>query len=193
MHGRPPTGPNPWRWGAIGLLVVLVAWLVPNPLPWRSPFQGGGGPPRVGAEPVNVNAGAEVAARTGRSVSASTTPPKPRPKPVPRVPAGFRGAWRGEGVNFVGSPNFTVIVTFPASTPGSVVATADFPTLGCQEVWQLETSTPTMLTLRASLASGLCVVRPLRVQARLLDRTHLFVQWRLLNSVVESEARLNRT
>jgi hypothetical protein len=108
------------------------------------------------------------------------------------VPAGFHGAWRGAGVNLLDGTKFTVIVAFPASTPGAVVATADFPSYGCQEVWQLEQSTPTALTLRATVAAGLCIVRPLRVQARLLDRTHLFVQWRLLNSVVESEAELTR-
>jgi hypothetical protein len=194
MHGRAPTGPNPWRWGVLGLLVVLLAWLVPNPLPWRSPFQSSG-PHRSGAQAADLSIGAAVAARTQRSVSTSSTPAKPKPKPKPappRVPAGFRGAWRGEGVNFLGSPKFTVIVTFPTSTPGSVVATADFPTIGCQEVWQLEQGTPTVLTLRATLAGGPCLVRPLRVQVRLLDRSHLFVQWRLLNSVVESEAQLMR-
>jgi hypothetical protein len=190
MHGRPPTGPNPWRWGAIGLLVVLLAWLVPNPLPWRSPFQRDG-QQRVGAEAVDLSVGAEVAARTQLSVSAPAPPATPRPVP-PRVPPGFHGAWRGDGVNFLGGGTFSVTVTFPARATGAVVATADFPTLGCQEVWQLEKSAPAALTLRATLAAGLCVVRPLRVQAKLLDRTHLFVQWQLLNSVVESEARLDR-
>jgi hypothetical protein len=190
MHGRPPSGPNPWRWGAIGLLVVLLAWLVPNPLPWRSPFQRDGHRSAdVGA--IELSAGAEVAAHTQRSVSVSPTPARPKQAP-PRVPAGFHGSWRGDGVNFLGGGTFSVTVTFPVSTPGSVVATADFPTLGCQEVWQLQRSTPKVLTLGATLASGLCVVRPLRVQATLRDRTHLFVQWRLLNSVVESEAQLAR-
>jgi hypothetical protein len=189
MHSRAPTGPRPWRWAALGLLVVLLGWLVPNPLPWRSPLQGGD-PAHTGAQTASLAVGGGVAARTQLSISA---PPTSTPKPVPpRVPAGFHGAWRGNGVNFLGSPQFTVVVTFPASTPGSVVATADFPTLGCREVWQLEQSTPTVLTLRATLAAGPCLVRPLRVQAKLTDRTHLFVQWQLLNSVVESEARLAR-
>jgi hypothetical protein len=155
-----------------------------------------GAPQRSAAEPADLAVGADVAARAGRSIAAPSTPAtpgRPGPKPAPpRVSAGFHGAWRGAGVNLLDSTRFTVIVAFPASTPGVVVATADFPTYGCQEVWQLEQSTPTALTLRATVASGLCVVRPLRVQARLLDRTHLFVQWRLLNSVVESEAQLTR-
>jgi hypothetical protein len=177
---------------ALGLLVVLSGWLIPSPLPWRSPFQGGD-PRPTAAQAADLAVGGEMAARSQRSVSVSSPPATPRPKPAPpRVPGGFRGAWRGDGVNFVGSPQFTVIVTFPGSSPGSVVATADFPTLGCQEAWQLERSTPTVLTLRATLTGGPCLVRPLRVEATLLDPSHLFVQWQLLNAVVESEARLTR-
>jgi hypothetical protein len=175
---------------ALGLLVVLLGWLVPNPLPWRSPFQGGG-PGRVTAPTAELAVGAGMAGRTERSISVSSPPATPKPA-SPRVPGAFRGAWRGNGVNFLGSPPFTVVVTFPARAAGALVATADFPTLGCREVWRLEQSTPTVLTLRATLASGLCLARPLRVQAKLTDRTHMFVQWQLLSSVVESEAKLGR-
>jgi hypothetical protein len=191
MHSTVRTRPGAWRWVGAALLVVLLGWLVPNPLPWRSPFQGS--PRQVTGAAAGLAPGGGLAADTTLSVSASATPRPPNPRPpTPHVSAGFRGTWRGLSVNYVGSPGSIVIVTFPARNPGSVVATADFPTLGCREVWQLQQSTPTLLTLQATLAFGLCQVRPLRVQARLLDRTHLFVQWRLLDSVIESEAQLAR-
>jgi hypothetical protein len=172
----------------VGVLVVLLGWLVPNPLPWRSPFEGGGGKPAATqAGGPDLAAGAEVAARTNRSVpAAAPTPPRPA-----GVPTAFRGIWHGHGVNFVGSPEFDTVVTFRAGT--GVVATADFPSLGCQEVWQLRTSTPTVLTLQATLAQGLlCVQRPLRVQVTLLGPKRIHVRWTLADGVVESEATLTR-
>ena len=190
MHGRAQAESKPWLWVAIGVLVVLLGWLVPNPLPWRSPFEGGGGGPAASqAGRPNLAAGAEVAAHTNRRVPPAPTA-TPTPPPPAGMPAAFKGTWHGHGVNFVGSGNFDTVVTFRASTATSVVATADFPTLGCQEAWQLRTSTPTVLTLKATLAQGLCIQRPLQVQVKLLDAKRIYVQWKLENNVVESEATL---
>ena len=187
MHARPQADSKPLRWVAIGVLVVLLGWLVPNPLPWRSPFEGGGDPAPAQAGGPDLAAGAEVAARTNRSVPAAA-PTRPAPA---GVPVAFRGIWHGHGVNFVGSPEFDTVVTFRAGT--GVVATANFPSLGCQEIWQLRTSTPTVLTLQATLAQGLlCIQRPLRVQVTLLGPKRIQVRWTLADGVVESEATLTR-
>jgi len=193
MHGRAQPGSKTRLWVAVGLLVVLLGWLVPNPLPWRSPFEGRGAgseAPGAGGRP-GLAAGAEIAARTNRSIS---PPPvaSPTPPPPVGVPDAFKGRWHGHGVNFVGTGNFDTVVTFRAQTATSVVATADFPNLGCQEAWQLQKSTPTVLTLAATLAQGPCVQRPLQVQVKLLDAKRIFVQWKLANDVVESEATLTR-
>jgi hypothetical protein len=188
------------------LLVVLLAWLVPSPLPWRSPLQARA---NAGAEPADLAAGAAVVGKaSGSFVPSPSGAPKPTgsngptgstgpsgsgvPAPRPIVPPAFKGTWRGQGGNFLTGDKFTVIVTIPVRPAGSAAATADFLTYGCQETWQLEQSTPKVLTLRATLTGGVCIVRPLRVQVTLIDRLHVLVQWRLLNSVIESQAQLSR-
>lgn len=194
MRGRTSAGRNPWLWAAIVLLVALLAWLAPSPLPWRSPLQGGGdrgiaaGPGRL-----DLAAGAEAVAHTTRSLPPAPPTSQPgRPPAAPTVPAAFKGNWHGHGTNFVGSGNFDAVVTFPRQTPRLVVATATFPTYGCQEAWRLQQSTPTTLTLQATLAGGLCLARPLTVSVKLLDSKRIYVQWRLENGVVESDATLTR-
>lgn len=195
------------------VLVVLLAWLVPNPLPWRSPFEGR--PGNAGAQPGGLAAGAAVigdisgtippppsGTADGGGPTASAQPsaqPSARPSGPrgtggarPAVPAAFRGSWRGHGSNFLDGSQFNVVVTIRAKPAGSAAATADFPSIGCQEAWQLEKTTAKLLTLRATLVAGLCVARPLEVQVRLLAHDQVFVRWRLLTAAVESEATLTR-
>jgi hypothetical protein len=187
------------------VLVVLLAWLVPSPLPWRSPFEGRSD--RAGAQQGELSVGAGVNADisgtvppppsgtsggpTATSSARPSTPGTPTNAPT-TVPAAFRGTWHGHGSNLLDGSQFTVAVTIRAKPAGSVAATADFPSLGCQESWQLRKTTAQVLTLTASLASGLCVVRPLQVQVQLLAHDRVFIRWRLQDSVVESEATLTR-
>jgi hypothetical protein len=200
MHGRTSIGSDPRLWAAVVLLAGALAWLVPNPLPWRSPFESRNGTPiAAGPGGLDLAAGAEAVAHTTRSVPPApktTTPPTstvpPKSTTPGTVPAAFKGSWHGHGTNFVGSGNFDTVVTFPEHTARLVVATADFPTFGCQEAWQLRKTTPTVLTLQATVASGLCVQRPLTVTVTLLDPRRVYVRWVLANGVVESDATLTR-
>jgi hypothetical protein len=190
------------------VLVVLLAWLVPSPLPWRSPFEGRSG--TAGGHPAGLSAGAAVIAdvsgtipppASGTAGGASPTPtasptasaaPSGPARPPTTIPAGFRGTWHGHGDNLLDGRTFGVAVTIRAKPAGSVAATADYPSYGCRETWQLERATARVLTLRATLISGLCISRPLEVQVTLLPHDQVLIRWQLLDSVTESQATLTR-
>jgi hypothetical protein len=187
---RPGTRPW-WRWVAAAVALGLLLWLVPNPLPWRSPLQHRTpGTARELGLSIGVAANAEVDRPVG-----SAPPPTPTPTRTPTspVPAAFHGQWRGNGINHLTGDTFTTVIAFYADVPGSVVAIADFPTYTCRELWQLDRPpSARLVVLRATLAAGACVQRPLRVRARLLDAGHLLVEWHLTDAAgtLESEARV---
>jgi hypothetical protein len=182
VHGTASRG----RLLLAGGAVVLLAWLVPSPLPWTSPLQAGA--TRTPAQQLGLAIGGGAVVEVEKPLPSQA--PAPKPAPTSPVPAAFHGQWRGTGTNYLGGKEFTAVVTFPASPQGQVIATADFPTYGCQEVWQLRKRAAQVIDARATVSSGPCVVRPLDVQVRLVGPRRLYVQWRLLDGGIESEAQL---
>jgi hypothetical protein len=180
-----------WRWVAAALALGLLLWLVPNPLPWRSPLRRAtAGTAQEFGLSIGVGANGEVAGSVRASPPATPTPTPTANSPVP---AAFHGQWRGIGINRLTGDTFSTAIAFYADVPGTVVAIADFPTYKCRERWQLERpATARAALLRATLTAGSCVPRPLRVRVRLLDARHLLVQWHLTDAAgtLESEARV---
>jgi hypothetical protein len=177
------------------VVLGLLLWLVPSPLPWRSPLQRStsGGAQQLGLD-IGVAANAEVDKPV---VPPPAPPPTPTPTPTATanspVPAAFHGQWRGTGINNLTGDTFSTVIAFYPNVPGTVVAIADFPTYKCREVWQLDRpAAARAVVLRATLTAGPCVVRPLRVRVQLLDARHLLVQWHLTDAAgtLESQARV---
>jgi hypothetical protein len=177
------------RWVVSTVALGLLLWLVPSPLPWRSPLRHRS---PGAAQELGLSIGVAANAQVDRPLG-SVPAPAPTATANSPVPAAFHGQWRGTGINHLTGDTFTTAIAFYPNVPGSVVAIADFPTYRCRELWQLDRPPAARLVvLRATLTAGPCVQRPLRVSARLLDAGHLLVQWRLTDAAgtLESEARV---
>jgi len=112
------------------------------------------------ASAVSTPAVSTPAATTVRAAeTTASAEPTTRAEPGPAsVPAAFIGGWTGE-VEQIGDPNspYPVTVALNGGALGSVIATAEYPTLRCQVHWTLSSAAQLEITVRETVDRGNCV------------------------------------
>lgn len=162
-----PTPPERDRAGRVLLLVGVLLALAGGvwALFLRSPEDSSTSASSTPAATRAVAASAPAPTRSSPRPATRATSPLPR-RPAGDVPEAFLGTWTGQIVQQGSrySP-YTVRVQVSQGRLDSTIATATYPTLGCQVTWRLLTVTARVIVVQETVDSGPCIDVPITLTA----------------------------